>query len=180
MVTLDKTCRTLVGYDRHGLGYQRVGRGNNVPNTIILPKLGIEYGICLGKREKPDLEGFWNAFEETLKLTEQGLLERFNIMIKQSPAAAPFMYDNGTVAEGQKCKDNVYDSLKHNTLAIGYIGVAEMCEALFGKNHVHDKDVHTFALSVVRRINEFAKEASERNDLNFSCYATPKSSDWEA
>lgn len=51
-------CRTLLGYDRHGLGYTRVGRGNNVPNTIILPKLGIEYGICLGKREQPDLDGF--------------------------------------------------------------------------------------------------------------------------
>ena len=47
-------CRTLVGYDRHGLGYIRQGRGNNVPNTIILPKLGIEYGICLGKRTEPD------------------------------------------------------------------------------------------------------------------------------
>ena len=166
-------CRTLVGYDRHGLGYKRVGRGNNVPNTIILPKLGIEYGICLGKREKADIDGFWKAFEETLLLTEQGLLERFNIMIKQVPAAAPFMYDNGTIADGQKCDKNVYDSLKHNTLAIGYLGIAEMCEALFGVNHVHSKEAHAFALSVVQRINEFAKEASERNDLNFSCYATP-------
>lgn len=166
-------CRTLVGYDRHGLGYQRVGRGNNVPNTIILPKLGIEYGICLGKREKPDLEGFWNAFEDTLKLAEQGLLERFDVMVNQAATAAPFMYDNGTIAEGQKCKDSVYKALRHNTLAIGYIGIAEMCEALFGANHARSKEAHAFALSVVKRINEFAAEASNRNDLNFSCYATP-------
>lgn len=167
-------CRTLVGYDRHGLGYIRQGRGNNVPNTIILPKLGIEFGTCLGKRTEPDLKGFWDAFEETLKLCEKGLLERFEIMIEQSPKAAPFMYQNNTIQDARECKENVYNALKHNTLAIGYIGVAEMCVALFGKNHAEDKKVHEFALSVVKRINEFATEASERNDLNFSCYATPK------
>lgn len=166
-------CRTLVGYDRHGLGYIRQGRGNNVPNTIILPKLGIEFGTCLGKRTEPDLKGFWDAFEETLKLCEKGLLERFEIMIEQSPKAAPFMYQNNTIQDAKECKESVYNALKHNTLAIGYIGVAEMCVALFGKNHAEDKKVHEFALSVVKRINEFAAEASERNNLNFSCYATP-------
>lgn len=166
-------CRTLVGYDRNGLGYIRQGRGNNVPNTIILPKLGIEYGICLGKRKEPDIKGFWNAFEETLKLTEKALLERFYIMVKQSPKAAPFMYQNNTIQDARSCRDNVYNSLKHNSLAFGYIGCAEMCQALFGKNHVHDKEVHKFAVSVVKRIYDFAKEASERNELNFVCYATP-------
>lgn len=166
-------CRTLIGYDRHGLGYIRQGRGNNTPNTIILPKLGIEFGICLGKRREPDIKGFWDAFEETLKLTEKGLLERFEIMIKQSPKSAPFMYQNNTIQDARKCEENVFNALKHNTLAIGYIGIAEMCQALFGKNHVHDDEVHAFALSVVKRINEFAAEASERNNLNFSCYATP-------
>lgn len=166
-------CRTLIGYDRHGLGYIRQGRGNNVPNTIILPKLGIEFGICLGKRTEPDLDGFWNAFEETLKLAEKGLLERFEIMIRQSPKAAPFMYQNNTIQDARNCDEDVFNALKHNTLAIGYIGVAEMCQALFGKNHVHDKNVHNFALSVIKRINTFAAEASERNNLNFSCYATP-------
>jgi len=166
-------CRTLIGYDRHGLGYIRQGRGNNVPNTIILPKLGIEFGICLGKRNKPDLDGFWKAFEETLQLTERGLLERFEIMVRQSPKSAPFMYQNNTIQDARNCEKDVFNALKHNTLAIGYLGIAEMCQALLGKNHVHDADVHAFALSVVKRINEYAAEASERNNLNFSCYATP-------
>lgn len=166
-------CRTLIGYDRHGLGYIRQGRGNNVPNTIILPKLGIEFGICLGKRSEPDLDGFWKAFEETLRLTERGLLERFEIMVRQSPKSAPFMYQNNTIQDARNCEKDVFNALKHNTLAIGYLGVAEMCQALFGKNHVHSIDVHNFALSVVKRINEYASEASERNNLNFSCYATP-------
>lgn len=166
-------CRTLIGYDRHGLGYIRQGRGNNVPNTIILPKLGIEFGICLGKRKEPDLDGFWKAFEETLQLTERGLLERFEIMVRQSPKSAPFMYQNNTIQDARNCEENVFNALKHNTLAIGYLGITEMCQALFGKNHVHDENVHAFALSVVKRINEYAAEASERNNLNFSCYATP-------
>ena len=166
-------CRTMLGYDRHSDSYNRVGRGNLVPNTMILPKLGIEYGICLGKRETPDLDGFWSAFEDLLMLCEQGLLERFDIMVNQPPEAAPFMYQNGTMKDAQSCRVSNYEALKHGTLAMGYIGIAEMCQALFGKNHAEDENVHEFALKVVKRINEYAKEASERHDLNFSCYATP-------
>ena len=166
-------CRTMLGYDRHSDSYNRVGRGNLTPNTMILPKLGIEYGICLGKRTEPDLEGFWSAFEDLLMLCEQGLLERFDIMVNQPPEAAPFMYQNGTMKGAKDCRVSNYEALKHGTLAMGYIGIAEMCQALFGKNHAEDKKVHEFALKVVQRINEYAKEASDRHDLNFSCYATP-------
>lgn len=166
-------CRTMLGYDRFSGNSTRVGRGNLTPNTMILPKLGIEYGICLGKRSKPDLDGFWSAFEDLLMLCEQGLLERFDIMVNQPPESAPFMYKNGTMLDSQKCRMSNYEALKHGTLAMGYIGIAEMCTALFGKNHAEDPEVREFALKVVKRINEYAKEASERNDLNFSCYATP-------
>lgn len=166
-------CRTMIGYDRNGCGYHRVGRGNNTPITIVLPKLGIDYGICLGRREKADLTGFWSAFENTLSLVERAHLERFRIMAEQPPKSAPFMYENGTIQDADQCQESVYAALKHNTFAIGFIGIAEMCQALFGKNHVHDPAAKAFALSVVERINQFATEASERNGLNFSCYATP-------
>ena len=166
-------CRTMLGYDRFSDSYNRVGRGNLVPNTMILPKLGLDYGIALGERETPDLDGFWSAFEDLLMLCEQGLLERFDIMVNQPPESAPFMYKNGTMKDAQECRVSNYEALKHGTLAMGYIGIAEMCQALFGKNHAEDEKVHEFALSVVRRIHEFAAEASARHDLNFSCYATP-------
>ena len=101
----------MLGMDIHDKEnpYNRVGRGNLVPNTMILPKLGIEYGICLGKREKADLEGFWNAFEDLLKLCEQGLLERYDVMVNQCAAAAPFMYQNGTMKEigRASCRERV-------------------------------------------------------------------------
>lgn len=170
----------MLGFDRATNSYKRVGRGNAVPNTMILPKLGIEYGICLGKRTEPDLEGFWNAFEDLLKLCEKGLLERFNIMKKQPPVAAPFMYSNGTAIFAQDCQETVEKTMNSMTLAMGFIGIAETMTALFGKNHAEDKEVHAFALKIVKRINEYAAAASARNNLNFSCYATPKISDWEA
>ena len=166
-------CRTLVGYDRHGLGYIRQGRGNNVPNTIILPKLGIEYGICLGRRDAADLDGFWNGLENALQLCEKGLLERYELIKKQSPKSAPFMYQNHTMKGSRDCAETVENAVKHNTLGIGLIGVAEMCVALFGKNHAEDEKIHAFALSVVKKIYDYAKEASERNNLNFGCYFTP-------
>lgn len=166
-------CRTMLNTDRWLGKATRVGRGNLVPNTMILPKLGLDYGIVLKKRAKPDLKGFWNAFENLLQLCEKGLLERYSIMVKQAPEVAPFMYRNGTMLDGQNCKIDTYEALRHQTLAMGYIGIAETMTALFGKNHAEDEEVHAFALKVVKRINEYAKEASERNKLNFSCYATP-------
>lgn len=166
-------CRTMIGKDRHGLGYKRQGRGNNTPVTIVLPKIGIMNGICLGERIEPDLDGFWKDLDEALRIAEQGLLERYAIMAKQSPKAAPFMYQNNTIQCADKCKETVEESLKHNTLGFGYVGVAEMCQALFGKNHAEDTNVRAFALSVVKHIREWADEASDRNDLNMVCYATP-------
>ncbi len=166
-------CRTLIGYDRHGLGYIRQGRGNNVPNTIILPKLGIEYGICLKKRNKADLKGFWYGLDNALSICEKGLLERYEIIKSQSPKSAPFMYQNNTIKDARKCNESVENAVKHGTLGFGLIGMAEMCVALFGKNHAEDEKVHKFALSVVKHIYNYAKKASERNDLNFGTYFTP-------
>lgn len=163
----------MLGYDRFTKSYIRAGRGNIVPITIILPKLGIEYGICQGKRKEPDLDGFWQAFKETVNITRQGLIDRFTYIASQSPKSAPFMYQNGTMLDAEKCKDNVYEAVKHGTLAIGYIGVAEMCKALFGKTHDEDEKAYEFAYSVVKYIHDYCIQAGNEENLNFSCYATP-------
>ncbi len=166
-------CRTMLGYDRHGFGYRRQGRGNISPCTIILPKLGIENGICLGERMEPDLGSFWKSLKSSLQVCENMLLERFEIIKRQRPSSAPFMYNNGTMHGLTDEDTEVYNAIKHGTLAIGIIGVAEMCTALFGQNHAENKVVWNFAYEVVEYINTFVKEASERNDLNFSTYFTP-------
>lgn len=167
-------CRTMLGYDRNGLGYSKVGRGNVCPVTINLPKIGIKHGICLGEREKADLVGFWEELDEILKLTETALVDRFYHICKQDVRSATFMYQNGTIADSEAAlARGVYEAMKHGTLAIGYIGIAEMCRALFGMDHADDDKVWEFAIKVVARISDYAKEASDRHSLNFSCYATP-------
>lgn len=166
-------CRTLIGHDIYGDNYKRVGRGNAVPITLILPKLGIEYGICLGERTEPDLEGFWNKFEEVLELQVEALVDRMERIKSQHPKSAPFMYINESIIDANKCIDTVEPSIKHCTLAMGFIGVAEMCEALFGTNHAKDEKVREFALSVVKRIYDKANESKDKYKYNFSCYATP-------
>lgn len=170
-------CRTMLGKDRHGLGYSKVGRGNVCPTTINLPKIGIRHGICLGERDKPDLDGFWEELDEVLHLCEMSLVDRFYHICNQSVASAKFMYGNGTIADAEKASyKGVYEAMKHGTLAFGYIGVAEMCQALFGKDHSEDDEVWKFALSVVKYISDYVKEASERNNLNCTCYASPAES----
>lgn len=165
-------CRTMIGYDRHGLGKKKIGRGNISPITIVLPKIAIEYGICQKTREKADLTGFFNKLNEVLKIAEKGLLDRFYYIARQSPNSAPFMYKNGTAEGALECSTNVYNMVKHGTNAIGMIGLAETLEALFGKNQT-DKQTREFGKKIVKHIFDFTKEASERNNLNFSCYFTP-------
>lgn len=170
-------CRTMLGKDRHGMGYSKVGRGNVCPATMNLPRIGIRHGICLGERDTADIAGFWQELDEVLTLTEISLVDRFYHICAQPVKCAPFMYQNGTIADYKEANfKGIYEAMKHGTLAIGYIGIAEMCQALFGKDHSEDPKVLEFALSVVRHINEWAKEASERRNLNIACYATPAES----
>jgi ribonucleoside-triphosphate reductase len=166
-------CRTMLGWDRFTNSYLRVGRGNISPVTIILPKLGIKYGICENKRTTPDLAGFWKAFKQTIDVARQSLVDRFTYIASQSPKSAPFMYQNKTMLDSNKCKETVYEAIKHGTLAIGYIGIAEMCKALFGKTHDEYITAYKFAYSVVKYIHDYCITAGKEENLNFSCYATP-------
>lgn len=165
-------CRTMIGFDRNGLGNIKVGRGNITPITVVLPKIGIEYGICQGKRKQADLKGFWKELDRVLNICEKALIDRYNYIAKQNPKAAPFMYKNGTAKDTENCIDNVEAMVKHGTNAIGMIGLAETLEALFGYNHVDD-NIRDFGKEIVEYIYNFTKQASSRNNLNFSCYFTP-------
>lgn len=135
--------------------------------------MGIEYGICLNERTEPDIEGFWNGLDSAMKLCEKGLLERYNIIKSQSPKSAPFMYQNHTMKGTRDCVNTVENAVKHNTLGMGIIGMAETCVAMFGKNHTESAEAYDFAMKIVQTIYNYAKEASERNDLNFGLYYTP-------
>jgi len=155
--------------------YNRIGRGNLAPHTIIPVALGIKYGICEGKREKPDLDGFWREFEYLLKKAEESLLIRANIIFNQKMKCAYELYVNKVWKSDVEYdpEATVYEVLKHGSLTIGFLGGAETLIALFGKHHGESKEAADFLYKIAKRINEFCAEASERNNLNFGSYATP-------
>lgn len=170
-------CRTRLGYDINGMGWHKSGRGNITPVTLNLVDMGIRHGICLGERDVADIEGFWEELEHNLKLSETALLDRYEWICSQKSKSGFFTHNNGLMKNllGRHLdgEEDVRESMKHGTLALGYIGIAECMYAMFGETHAHNKDVYNFALKIVQRINSFAKECVERNHLNFSCYATP-------
>lgn len=168
--------RTLIGYDRHGMGYSKVGRGNVNPYTINLPKIGIKNGICLGERKTADLEGFWNELDEMLEMAVRCLTKRFEYVCSQSAKSAPFMYKNQTMRGGTGDLNNpneVRDVLKHGSHAVGICGIAEMCQALFGMDHSDSEEVLDFAESVCKYISDYCKEMSDKYDLNIGIYYAP-------
>ena len=170
-------CRTMLGYDINGLGNMQGGRGNIAPATLNLAYLGIKHGICLGKRETPDIEGFWKELDDMLKIEEESLLFRYEYIASKKARSNPFLYENGVMKNtlGRKLRpdEEVRECVKHGTLALGYVGLADCMIALFGKHHGEDDEVYKFAYSVVDHIHEYALDATNRNHLNFSCYATP-------
>jgi len=168
-------CRTLIGYDVNGMGYKKTGRGNITPITMVLPKLGIEYGICLGKRETADVEGFFKAFGELLDVAEKSLVDRYNYICSQNVRAGRFMYSNGDIAEGKKAWEtgNVEVAMRHGTLAFGYIGIANTCYAMFGSYHNQTKEAYDFAMRIIDTIAKKAKAATKEHHLNFSVYSSP-------
>lgn len=170
-------CRTQMGKDRFNTEqpYNRVGRGNLAPATIIPVAIGIKHGICQGKREKPDLDGFRRDFEYLLKKCEESLLVRANLMFKQKMKSAFEMYANPAWKCDYEYDENasVYEVLKHGTLAVGQLGWAETLVALFGAHHGESEEAKQFLLEMTKRVNEFCVEASDRNNLNFAAYYTP-------
>lgn len=165
-------CRTLIGYNRFTGDYDKRGRGNIVPTTIVLPRIAMD---CVDG-DKVDLNLFWKKLDEVLDITGISLMDRFVQICSQSPKSGVFMYGNGTIKDHNKCTDTVYEAMKHGTLAFGYIGVAEMCKILLGKYHNEDNFVLDFAIKVVKHIYDYSQKFADIYNVNASCYATPAES----
>ena len=169
-------CRTANGFDINGMKQTKDGRGNICPVTIILPTLAM---IALEKlKETPKAfteEELVSAFLEILdvKISEARdmLIERFEWICSQSPEAAKFMYENGTM-EGYIPEEGIRSALKHGTLAIGQLGLAETLQILVGCNHTTAK-----GMEVAKRIEQLFKDRcaqfKEEYRLNFGVYYTP-------
>lgn len=162
-VTVDNMCRTYNGYDINGFGQLKDGRGNICPVTIILPTLAMESGR--------DVEKFMELLDKKLFEAKDMLIERFEYICSQNPASAKFMYENGVMA-GYVPEEGIRSALKHGTLAIGQIGLAETLELLIGKNQCHSEGM-ALAKSIESHIRQRCDEFKKQYKLNFGNYYTP-------
>lgn len=156
-------CRTYNGYDINGFGQLKDGRGNICPVTIILPTLAMESGR--------DVEKFMELLDKKLFEAKDMLIERFEYICSQNPASAKFMYENGVMA-GYVPEEGIRSALKHGTLAIGQIGLAETLELLIGKNQRHPEGM-ALAKRIESHIRQRCDEFKKQYKLNFGNYFTP-------
>ena len=197
-----KTCRTYSGWDINWKedfersikslvngedisespitsSHMKDGRGNIAPATVILPTLAME---AKRKAEKDDandyvVDYFMDILEKAICDCKDELLERFDWICSQDPSSAEFMYTNDTFFSynDEFEKEGIRGVLKHGTLAIGQIGLAETLQILIGCDHTDPK-----GMDLAKRIESFfqkkCKEYKENYKLNFGVYYTPAES----
>ena len=175
-------CRTANGWDINGFGQLKDGRGNICPVTIIMPTLAMEAKEFVMKNSEPfseDLESqtvekFMEILDKKIHEAKDMLIERFEWICKQSPSSAKFMYENGTMA-GYVPEEGIRSALKHGTLALGQIGLAETLQILIGCDHTTE-----LGMELAKHIEQLFKDrcAEFKNEykLNFGVYYTPAES----
>lgn len=170
-------CRTANGWDVNGLGQLKDGRGNICPVTVIMPTLAMQAKEIVDNwncgDEKLDYATvFLRLLDKKIHEAKDMLIERFDWIASQSPASAKFMYENHVMA-GYIPEEGIRSALKHGTLAIGQLGLAETLQILIDKDHTTPE-----GMALAKRIEQLFKdrcaEFKEQYKLNFGVYYTPK------
>lgn len=164
-------CRTANGFDINGFGQLKDGRGNICPTTIILPTLAMEAKEMFNTEYDNNIvDVFLKLLDTKIHEAKDMLIERFTYIASQSPDSAKFMYENGLM-EGYD-GENIISALKHGTLAIGQLGLAETLQILVGCDHTEPK-----GMAVAKQIEQLFKdrcaEFKQKYKLNFGVYYTP-------
>ena len=150
------------------------GRGNLSFTSINLPRLGIKHGIVNGDA-KADMKGFFDELGNLMDDVKDQLLERFEIQCSKRIYNFPFLLEQGVWLDSEKLKpnDRLRKVLKHGTLSIGFIGLAECLKALTGKHHGESDEAEKLGIKIVKFMREKCDEYSKKYNLNFTCLATP-------
>ncbi len=143
------------------------GRGNLSFTSINLPRLAIE--------AKGDEELFFKKLRDALDLTASQLLDRFEIQGKKHVRNYPFLMGQGIWMDSDKLgpDDELREVLRHGTLSIGFIGLAETLVALYGKHHGESAEMQEKGLAIAAFMNDYCKEKSAEMQMNFTMLATP-------
>lgn len=167
-------CRTANGWDINGFGQLKDGRGNICPVTIIMPTLAMQ---AKERLEGCDYVDSRDYVAEFLKLLDQKiheakdmLIERYHWICSQPAASAKFMYENGLMAgyDGE----TIESALKHGTLALGQLGLAETLEILIGENHTTEHGMEV-AKEIEGLFKQRCSEFKQEYSLNFGVYFSP-------
>ena len=176
-------CRTANGWDVNGLGQLKDGRGNICPVTIIMPTLAkmsydkavLDIAAMGATQEEIDelaVKYFIELLDQKIHEAKDMLIERFEWICSQSPASAKFMYENGVMA-GYVPEEGIRSALKHGTIVIGQLGLAETLQILIGCDHTEER-----GMELAKRIEQLFKdrctEFKKEYSLNFGVYYTPK------
>ena len=165
-------CRTANGWDVNGFGQLKDGRGNICPVTIILPTLAMEAKESfITEYDDNIVDVFLKILDTKIHEAKDMLIERFNWIASQDPASAKFMYENGLMA-GYKEEEGIVSALKHGTLAVGQLGLAECLQILIGQDHTTEKGME-LAKTIEGLFKKRCAEFKEQYKLNFGVYYTP-------
>ena len=164
-------CRTANGWDVNGFGQLKDGRGNICPVTIILPTLAMEIYKNPIYGEDELVEKFMELLDQKIHEAKDMLIERFNWICSQNPASARFMYENGLMA-GYVPEEGIRSALKHGTLALGQLGLAEALQILIGCDHTEERGME-LAKKIESLFKKRCAEFKEEYKLNFGVYFTP-------
>ena len=161
-------CRTRVMSNVHDTSRaQTWGRGNLSFTSINLPRLGIQ--------ADHDVDRFMSDFDATIDLVIDQLLERFKIQARKKVRNFPFLMGQGVWIDsaGLGPDDSVEEVLRHGTLSIGFIGLAETLTALVGAHHGQSQEAWDLGYRFISHLRERTDRAAEETGLNFSTLATP-------
>ena len=173
-------CRTANTWDINGFGQLKDGRGNICPVTIIMPTLAMEvktdmvskYGIEVTQEDESHLvDRFIGYLDTKIHEAKDMLLERFEWICSQSPDSAKFMYENGVI-EGYIPEEGIISALKHGTLGVGQIGLAETLQILIGCDHTTDRGME-LAKRIEKLFYDRCAEFKNEYKLNFGTYFSP-------
>ena len=170
-------CRTANTWDINGFGQLKDGRGNICPVTIIIPTLAMEVkekiinDLGVNYSEEYLIDDFMLLLDKKIHEAKDMLLERFEWICSQSPDSAKFMYENG-VMEGYIPEEGIVSALKHGTLGVGQIGLAETLQILIGCDHTTDKGME-LAKRIEKLFYDRCTEFKNEYKLNFGTYFSP-------
>ncbi len=151
------------------------GRGNLSYTTINLVRLGIKHGIALGERKEADWSGFYKELDEKMDLVAAELLERFEFQANQKVRNFPFLMGEHNWFGSEKLgfDDTLREVIKHGTLGIGFIGLAECLVAMMGVHHGENEEARELGLDIITHMREKCDQYCKKYKLNFSLIATP-------